>query len=95
MEPYKSHTTRLKKVDKFVRNFFKRLPSICVYHNFDHTLDPINGVVAVSNELALMEGVPEHDRELVVTGAYLHETGYTDSPMRIHEERGAEISMLQ
>ncbi len=74
---YKPHTPRLKIVDQYISEFFRdELPSRIKYHNADHTLHATKGVVAVANNLAVLENISEHDRELLVAAAYFHDTGY-------------------
>ena len=74
---YKPHTPRLKIVDKYIRELFRdELPDGIKYHDANHTLHPIRGVVAVANSIAVSENISEHDRELLITAAYFHDTGY-------------------
>lgn len=74
---YKPHTPRLRIVEQYVRELFRdELPVGIKYHDADHTLHPTRGVVAVAHKIAVAEGVPEHDRELIVAAAYFHDTGY-------------------
>ena len=74
---YKPHTSRLKIVDQYIRELFRNeLPGGIKYHDADHTLHPIKGVVAVANRIAISEDISEHDRELLITAAYFHDTGY-------------------
>ena len=74
---YKPHTPRLKIVDRYIRDLFRdELPAGIKYHNADHTLHPTRGVVAVANHVALSEHISEQDRELLITAAYFHDTGY-------------------
>jgi len=74
---YKPHTSRLKIVDQYIRELFRNeLPDGIKYHDADHTLHPIKGVVAVANRIAISEDISEHDRELLITAAYFHDTGY-------------------
>ena len=74
---YQPHTARLKIVDQYIRELFKdELPDGIKYHDADHTLHPTRGVVAVANRIAISENVSEHDRELLITAAYFHDTGY-------------------
>jgi hypothetical protein len=74
---YKPHTPRLKIVDQYIRELFKdELPAGIKYHDAEHTLHPIKGVVAVANRIALAEKISEHDRELLIAAAYFHDTGY-------------------
>jgi hypothetical protein len=74
---YKPHTTRLKIVDEYIRDLFKdELPDGIKYHDANHTLHPTKGVVAASNGIAISEKISELDRELLITAAYFHDTGY-------------------
>ena len=74
---YKPHTPRLKIVDKYIKELFRdELPDGIKYHDADHTLHPTKGVVAVANSIAISENISEHDRELLITAAYFHDTGY-------------------
>jgi predicted metal-dependent HD superfamily phosphohydrolase len=64
-------------VDQYIRELFRdELPDGIKYHNADHTLHPTKGVVAVANNIAMSENISEHDRELLITAAYFHDTGY-------------------
>jgi predicted metal-dependent HD superfamily phosphohydrolase len=64
-------------VDQYIRELFRdELPGSIKYHNADHTLHPTKGVVAVANNLAILENISEHDRELLIAAAYFHDTGY-------------------
>ena len=78
MKPrYTPHTNRLKMVDRYVRLLFRdELPDGFKYHGADHTLHPTKGVVASANRIAISENISEHDRELLITAAYFHDTGY-------------------
>ena len=74
---YKPHTSRLKIVDHYIKELFKdELPAGIKYHDADHTLHPTKGVVATANRIAISENISEHDRELLITAAYFHDTGY-------------------
>ena len=74
---YQAHTPRLKIVDRYIRELFmEELPGGIKYHDADHTLHPTKGVVAAANRIAVAENVSEHDRELLITAAYFHDTGY-------------------
>ncbi len=74
---YKPHTPRLKIVDQYIRELFRdELPDGIKYHDADHTLHPTRGVVASANRIAISENVSQKDRELVITAAYFHDTGY-------------------
>jgi predicted metal-dependent HD superfamily phosphohydrolase len=64
-------------VDQYIRELFRdELPAGIKYHNADHTLHSIKGVVAVANILAILEDISEQDRELLIAAAYFHDTGY-------------------
>jgi predicted metal-dependent HD superfamily phosphohydrolase len=74
---YTPHTPRLKMVDQYIRELFRdELPAGIKYHNADHTLHSTKGVVAVANNLAILEDISEQDRELLIAAAYFHDTGY-------------------
>ena len=74
---YKPHTPRLKIVDHYIRELFRdELPEGIKYHDANHTIHPTKGVVAAANRIAISENISEHDRELLITAAYFHDTGY-------------------
>jgi uncharacterized protein len=74
---YTPHTLRLKIVDHYIRVLFRdELPDGIKYHDADHTLHPTKGVVASANRIAISENISEHNRELLITAAYFHDTGY-------------------
>jgi len=74
---YKPPTPRLKVVDEYIRDLFRdELPHGIKYHDANHTLHPTKGVVAAANRIAISENISEHDRELLITAAYFHDTGF-------------------
>jgi len=74
---YRPHTSRLEKVDEYIRSLFRdELPAGIKYHDADHTLHPTKGVVAAANRIAKSEKISDHDRELLIAAAYFHDTGY-------------------
>ena len=74
---YTPHTPRLQLVDRYIRRLLRdELPEGLRFHIADHTLHPIKGVVASANRIAISENISEHDRELLITAAYFHDTGY-------------------
>jgi predicted metal-dependent HD superfamily phosphohydrolase len=74
---YKPHTPRLKIVEQYIKELFRdELPDGIKYHDANHTLHPTKGVVAVANKIAISENISEHERELLITAAYFHDTGY-------------------
>lgn len=52
------------------------MPQGLKFHIADHTLHPTKGVVSSANRIAISENISEHDRELLITAAYFHDTGY-------------------
>ena len=74
---YKPHTPRLKIVDEYIRDLFRdELPGGLKYHDAKHTLHPTKGVVASANRIAISEKISALDRELLITAAYFHDSGY-------------------
>jgi len=74
---YKPHTPRLKIVDEYIRDLFRdELPGGLKYHDAKHTLHPTKGVVASANRIAISEKISALDRELLITSAYFHDSGY-------------------
>ncbi len=74
---YRPHTARLRKVDHYIRSLLRdKLPESLIFHIADHTLHPTSGVVASANRIAISENISEHDRELLITAAYFHDSGY-------------------
>jgi predicted metal-dependent HD superfamily phosphohydrolase len=64
-------------VDQYIRELFRdELPVGIKFHDANHTLHPIKGVVAVANRIAISENISEHDKELLIAAAYFHDTGY-------------------
>ena len=89
---YKPHTPRLKKVDRHIRSLLKdKLPEGLKFHIADHTLHPTKGVVASANRIAISENISEHDRELLITAAYFHDSGYIREYNK-NEPIGAEMA---
>ena len=80
---YKAHTQRLKIVDQYIRELFRdELPNGIKYHDADHTLHPTKGVVAIANDIAIAENISEHDRELLITAAYFHDTAISENMIK-------------
>ena len=64
-------------MDLYIRELFRdELPEGIKYHDANHTLHPTKGVVAVANRIAISENISDLDRELLLTAAYFHDTGY-------------------
>ena len=84
---YKPHTSRLKILDHYIRELFRdELPDGIKYHDAGHTLHPTKGVVAAANRIAISENISELERELLITAAYFHDTGY----IREYEKKRAD-----
>lgn len=76
-----------KEVKSYVFNLFKNsLPSEVVYHNYDHTLE----VVEAAYEIATSENISEKDMEVLLLGAWFHDTGFTQG-FEKHEEKSKKI----
>ena len=89
---YNPHTPRLKKVDHYIRRLLRdELPEGLKFHIADHTLHPTKGVVSSANRIAISENISEHDRELLITAAYFHDSGYIRKYNK-NEPIGAEIA---
>jgi predicted metal-dependent HD superfamily phosphohydrolase len=89
---YKPHTSRLKIVDRYIRKLLKeKLPAGLKFHIADHTLHPTRGVVTSANRIAISENISEHDRELLITAAYFHDSGYIRKYNK-NEPIGAEMA---
>jgi len=74
---YKPHTPRLKIVDAYIRDLYRdELPGGLKYHDAKHTLHPTKGVVSSANRIAISEKISALDRELLITAAYFHDSGY-------------------
>jgi putative nucleotidyltransferase with HDIG domain len=63
------------------------LPSHFYYHNKEHTQYVLNAAL----QLAIEEQVIEEDLQLLLTGALLHDIGFTET-IKNHEEKSCEIS---
>lgn len=79
---------RAQKVINFVVDLLQeKLPSGLVYHLVDHTLD----VIEAATRLSKLERIDEHELELVMVAAALHDIGYTVR-YKYNEEAAAEIA---
>jgi uncharacterized protein len=67
------------------------MPEGLKFHIADHTLHPTKGVVSSANRIAISENISEHDRELLITAAYFHDSGYIRKYNK-NEPIGAEIA---
>jgi len=67
--------------------FKNSLPVEVVYHNFNHTMNVVEG----SNEIALAESVSEADLEVLLMAAWFHDVGFTVDHKN-HEEHSKKIA---
>ncbi|MDO8556623.1 MAG: hypothetical protein Q7R96_05625 [Nanoarchaeota archaeon] len=88
---YTPQTKRLEHVDAVVRDLLTALPATLIYHKADHTLHPVDGVVAAAHRIGTLEGITSADAELVETAAYFHDTGYLVTPIK-NEPIGADYA---
>lgn len=65
----------------------KELPEQLTYHNAEHTRD----VIKAASWLAGSEGVSEADKELLLTAALFHDSGYLEN-RREHEATSCRIA---
>ncbi len=94
MKPYTTKTEREKRAyDIASRILREEVPKRCTcnYHNPDHTLDPLYGVIAMVNFYAQEEGVSEIERELGSVASVFHDTGFLEQDKN-NEPIGARIA---
>jgi len=72
-------------------NTSPELPTGLKFHIADHTLHPTRGAVASANRISISENISEHDRELLITAAYFHDSGYIRKYNK-NEPIGAEMA---
>ncbi|MEL0455075.1 Pycsar system effector family protein [Flavobacteriaceae bacterium SZ-1-7] len=78
----------ISEVEKFVLNLLnEKLDPAFTYHNIPHT----QRVVASANELAELSNIKEDQKNLLLTAAWLHDTGYTKD-INNHEDESVAIS---
>ena len=78
----------LEKTDNFVLELFeKKLPSACIYHNYNHT----KRVFKSTKEIIDTTNLSDEDKEALLLTALLHDTGYSISSEN-HEEHSVEIA---
>lgn len=65
----------------------RELEPTLVYHSVEHTLD----VVAAAERLAAAEGVAGEDRDLLITAAHYHDTGFVKK-YAANEAVGADLA---
>jgi len=94
MKPYTPKTEREKRAYEIASRILREeVPKRCTcnYHNPDHTLDPLCGVIAMANFYAEEEGVSEIERELVSVMSAFHDTGFLEQDKN-NEPIGARIA---
>ncbi len=73
---------------EYIRGLFlEKLPSWVSYHDIRHTEE----TAEASLEIAAGSGLGPADTEIVLLGAWFHDTGYTETALG-HEEKGAAIA---
>jgi len=78
----------LDKTRKYVVELMQtKLPDQFVYHNLQHTLE----VVSAAQEIGDYSGLNDHQLEVVLAAAYLHDIGYTQNPIK-HEDHSIVLS---
>ena len=78
----------IEATEKFVINLLnEKLDTSFTYHNITHT----QRVVKDANELAELSNLDEAQKELLLTAAWLHDTGYTKG-IKNHEDESVAIS---
>jgi uncharacterized protein len=64
---------QFQQVKEFILGTLKKeLPGYLFYHNIDHTVD----VLEAAENIADQEGIAENDKELLLTAALFHDTGF-------------------
>jgi HD superfamily phosphodiesterase len=81
-----------KEFPAILRNFVfalfrNRLPAQAVYHDFTHT----EQVVGFAEEIGQAEGLDQEQMEILMTAAWLHDTGYTEV-VDDHESKSQDIA---
>lgn len=78
----------LLEVEAYVTNFItEQVPKEFSYHNIQHTLNVVEAVKEIGNQLPLTN----HEMYLLELAAWFHDTGYDKGPQD-HEERSAKYA---
>ncbi len=84
---------RIEKVAAYARDLLSKLPPYLTYHNADHTLHPVTGVVAIADRYGRQEKLPANEHELLLVSAYLHDAGFVRVPrIQANEKEGVAIA---
>tara|TARA_R110000850_G_scaffold30630_2_gene84208 strand:+ start:60028 stop:61203 length:1176 start_codon:yes stop_codon:yes gene_type:complete len=79
----------IKKADAFVLNLFKeKLPHTFVYHNYTHTRRVVKSTEDIIENT---EELSDHEIQILLLAAWLHDTGYSVS-IENHEEHSITIA---
>ncbi|MCF8258716.1 MAG: HD domain-containing protein [Flavobacteriales bacterium] len=81
--------SHLPLIEAHVRKLYSRLPEKYHYHTLGHTLT----VVKAAKEIAVGEGLSEHEQLIVEVAGWFHDVGYAKSNVG-HEELSSFRSML-
>lgn len=87
--PNEMNSALILRADKYVRELLSKIPKKMFFHNLQHTLDVVEGVLLLGekNELATSE------LEIVVLAAWFHDTGF-NSKYFGHEKESQNIAFL-
>jgi len=84
----KKQSPIVQKASEYVFNLMReKLPANHIYHNYNHTVD----VVEASIEIAEGIDLSKEDTEIVVLGAWFHDTGFVET-YEGHEEQSQQIA---
>jgi len=84
----KKQSPIVQKASEYVFNLMReKLPANHIYHNYNHTVD----VVEASIEIAEGIDLSREDTEIVVLGAWFHDTGFVET-YEGHEEQSQQIA---
>lgn len=85
---FKPFTSRLGKVDSYIRKELRKVSPYTYYHGYEHTLGK-DGVVECADRISKEENVSDAERELIVSAAYFHDVGFVSGGEN-HEWKGVE-----
>ncbi len=81
------NNTVVKDAEEYVFNLFRdKLPSDCVYHNYNHTLETVKACKKISKSYNLTS----RDYEVLMLAAWFHDTGYINAYLG-HEEESVKL----
>ncbi|MEZ2334357.1 hypothetical protein AB6735_01945 [Mucilaginibacter sp. RCC_168] len=81
---------QIEQARQFILDKLKEeLPECFHYHNADHAVD----VYTASKQLALSEGIGDHETQLLLTAALFHDSGFL-SGQKDHESKSCDNARL-